>query len=48
MADMPDETIIEAEAQEVPENVNTETGEVKEDAVKARAMDEAMQENFDK
>lgn len=62
MADIPDEMVIEAEAQEVtqeaPENVDAETGEVKEqaktqeqereEAAKARAMDEAMKENFDK
>lgn len=50
MADMPDETVIDAEA------VDKETGEViattkeqeREEAAKARAMDEAMKENYEK
>lgn len=43
MADMPDETVIEAEAKDVPENVNPETGEVKQDddAILDAALDEA-------
>lgn len=43
MADMPDETVIEAEAKEVPENVNPETGEVKQDddAILDAALDAA-------
>ena len=42
MADMPDETVIEAEAEEVPQNVNTETGEVKptDDEILAASLDE--------
>lgn len=58
MTDMPDETVIDAEAEEVPENVDAETGEVKEpektpeqereEASKARAMEEALRENYDK
>lgn len=54
MADLPDEKVIEAEADEVPDNVDAETGEVKtqeqerEEAAKERAMDEAMKENYDK
>ena len=52
--------IIEAEAEEVPENVDAETGEViaknatttkeqeRDEAAKVRAMDEAMKENYDK
>jgi len=43
MADMPDETVIEAEAKEVPDNVNPETGEVKQDddAILDAALDAA-------
>ena len=53
-----EQRVIEAEAEEVPENVDAETGEViskKEtttnehvEASKARAMEEAMKENYDK
>ena len=42
-----EQRVIEAEAEEVPENVDAETGEVINEA-KARAMDEAMKENYDK
>lgn len=48
MADLPDETTIEAEAQEVPENVNPETGEIvngltpEEQAAADKIMEEAM------
>jgi len=42
MADMQDETVIEAEAQEVPENVNPTTGEVKQtdDEILEASLDE--------
>ena len=51
-----EQRVIEAEAQEVPDTVDAETGEVvattkeqeREEAAKARAMDEAMKENYDK
>lgn len=46
MADMPDETVIEAEAQEVPENVNPTTGEVKQtdDEILEASLDGAVKQ----
>lgn len=46
MADMPDETVIESEAKEVPENVNKETGEVKltDDEVLEASLDGAVKQ----
>lgn len=43
MADMPDETVIDAEAKDVPENINKETGEVKltDDEILDASLDEA-------
>lgn len=45
MADMPDETVIEAEAEEVPENVNPMTGEVV--AKNATTDDEILEASLD-
>lgn len=45
MADMPDETVIDAEAEEVPENVNPTTGEVV--AKNATTDDEILEASLD-
>lgn len=45
MADLPDEKVIEAEAEEVPENVDAETGEVKpQEQIDDEILDKALEE----
>ncbi len=49
MADLPDETVIEAEAQEVPENVDAETGEVKtQEQLDDEMLDKVLEEEAKK